>query len=150
MGLFDYCLNWLWDYLGIILIGCETIWLLSWLAVGLFEYIILIGCGTIWVLFWLVVGLFDYCRTPLEGEVSENWVGISFRQELVDEVTSNEIDGKAAGQKKIYSNLQKAILYYHCNRRRQGGSIGCCWWLGGWNFLWENNGKQWENNTMVR
>ena len=39
---------------------------------------------------------------PLEGEVSENWVGISFRQELVDEVTSNEIDGKAAGQKKIY------------------------------------------------
>ena len=39
---------------------------------------------------------------PLEGEVSENLVGISFRQELVDEVTSNEIDGKAAGQKKIY------------------------------------------------
>ena len=57
--------------------------------------------------------LFDYCLDwlwdcltivglPLEGEVSENWFGISFRQELVDEVTSNEIDGKAAGQKKIY------------------------------------------------
>ena len=57
--------------------------------------------------------LFDYCLdwlwdcltivgVPLEGEVSENLVGISFRQELVDEVTSNEIDGKAAGQKKIY------------------------------------------------
>ena len=56
--------------------------------------------------------LFDYCLDwlwdcltivglPLEGEVSENWVGISFRQELVDEVTSNEIDGKVAGQKKI-------------------------------------------------
>ena len=59
------------------------------------------------------MGLFGYnldwlwdCLTivgvPLEGEVSENLVGISFRQELVDEVTSNEIDGKAAGQKKIY------------------------------------------------
>ena len=86
---------------------------------------------------------------PLEGEVSENWVGISFRQELVDEVTSNEIDGKAAGQKKIYSNLQKAILYYHCNRRRQGGSIGCCWWLGGWYFLWENNGKTMANSGKI-
>ena len=49
--------------------------------------------------------LWDYLTivgVPLEGEVSENWFGISFRQELVDEVTSNEIDGKAAGQKKIY------------------------------------------------